>query len=65
MGEHDDIAFILKEYREKMAPVWARLEECRKILDELEGEVRDLEDTLRGDQRRFIKGLEDALRGDR
>lgn len=46
-----------------MAPVWARLEETREILDGLEGEVRELEDMLRRDQRRFIKGLEDALRG--
>ena len=65
MGEHDDIVFFLKEYRERMAPVWARLEETRKILDGLEREVRELEDLLRRDQRRFIKGLEDALRGDR
>jgi len=68
MGERhelDDIASFLKEYRERMAPVWVRLEECRKVLDDLEGQVRELEDMLRRDRRRHFKGLEDALLGDR
>ncbi len=62
MGERcelDDIVFLLKESRERMAPVLARLEECRKILDDLEGQVRDLDYSL------LVKGLEDALRGGR
>ncbi len=57
--EVDDIVFILKESRERMAPVLARLKENRKTLDDLEREIRELEDAL------LIKELEDALRGDR
>lgn len=50
MGERDEHAF-LKEYRERMAPVWANLEECRMIIAELERRVDELEDARRRGRR--------------
>ena len=44
--------FSLKEHNERMTPIWANLEKCRSVLDDLERHVKELEDALRRDLRK-------------